>query len=462
MEQFRGFPKFPYIGPTNEPMMGFPHRVENIDALPGQVLIWDLADENSIILDGDRNVQTIKDKSGNGNDMVVSSSTARPAYTPSTNQSKGYVTSAASKTLGVFLPNFTSSPITIYCVIKLPSIPSGGTMIISIGTTGGTNGMQRFFTATSTDSMAIYTGISPNYSLFNSQPNRTDSMLVKLVLKDENSFWIECNDEPPGMILDTSGNRALTIINRLLFSSVNGVRVSEVRVFNEEISNWSKVRGEKDQIIKDELIRKHSLTRAVGKPNVIIFGDSHSANVMSGTATLGPYNVRMQTSMNYSMLTQATSGTVVNPLPSAQGGVNNLLDHYNKYNLRKWNDFYIVFNYGTNDSTIRSFATGPTRSEWIAYYKNYIQTFLDVGFTPSKIILVTPPYSTGAYVGTKLSEIQADIQQICTDMGLTLCDWYAAMVTATQDINTVVGGDGIHGDNAIHTTLYNTLTPLIV
>lgn len=127
-----------------------------------------------------------------------------------------------------------------------------------------------------------------------------------------------------------------------------------------------------------------------------------------------------------------------------------------------WADIHKLNMKKNNYSTFVNFAIGPTRAEWIAYYKEYINSFLSVGFSPAKIILVTPPYSTNAYVGTKLAEIQADIQQICTDLGLTLCDWYQAMVTAGQDINTVVGGDLIHGDDAVHTTLLNTLTPLIL
>jgi hypothetical protein len=106
--------------------------------------------------------------------------------------------------------------------------------------------------------------------------------------------------------------------------------------------------------------------------------------------------------------------------------------------------------YGTNDGT------SPNNPVWVAAYKTYIQHLIDLGVPASRIILCSPPYSTGSYAGN-LAAAMPFIAQVATDMGIQYCDFYHYTQSLGLDCGTVPGGDGIHGNATIHRAMADLL-----
>lgn len=434
-----------------------------INKLNNQVLIWDATNPSGIIVDGSNNVQQLTDLSGNGNNMIPASSGVRPPYSATGGSNNlPYITYTSGKTLGITSisynsSTFNSSPYTMYAVVKCPSIPADGSVMFKFGTFPA---IQRVATLGS-DGWRMYMQVSPFYSLsVDPGPSRTDWMLIKIVVKDGDSFWYSVNDEPMVRPRDSALGAPFTLLDAVSFTSFINLRFAEVRIFSEALHDGNGYTNSKDNVIKNYFINKYGLTRPVGQKNVLIFGDSHSFGVMSGTGNvLGTYVYRMETAHTYNITNMAVSSTVVQNSPP---GTFNMANLYPDFVKSKWSDYNLVLAYGTNDANLRGFGVGLTQSQWIAAYKSYIQDFINAGFSPSKIIICTPVYSTSTVINnTKLSEVVGDIRQIAIDMNLTLCDVYQAMINAGQDINTIPGTDGIHGNDAVHTTWLNTLTPLI-
>lgn len=426
--------------------------------LSGQVLIWDATDPAARIIDGSNNVQQLTDKSGNGNHMIPASAGVRPPFSSSGGANNlPYVTLTSGKTFGLTpLLNITTTPATMYIVFKYPSTPAVNARLVFTGASTSGYFYQDGGVPASRQGLFYNSTASPFFSQVEYLTNRTTWQFVALVLKDVDSNWIEVNDEPIGFKLDNSG--AVTFgVTQVTFSITN-LQVSEVRLFNRVLS------VAEDQQMKTYLKNKYQ--PPIPTIEAVFMGDSHTIGVMSGTQTLGPYVSRLINVGTVRIVNVGVSGTVVNNGTNVQGGTNNLEDKYVLYNKSKYANCYAIFQYGTNDAALFGAAGFPTPSEIKAFYKSYIESFQAAGFPNSKIIVCTPPFSTGSYVRpagntTVFPNFAQDARDICTETGVTLCDFYQAMVDAGQDCNTVVGGDLIHGDNAIHTTLYDTILPFL-
>jgi lysophospholipase L1-like esterase len=426
--------------------------------LSGQVLIWDATDPAARIIDGSSNVQQLTDKSGNGNHMIPASAGVRPPFSSSGGANNlPYVTAASGKTFALNpLIGITSTPATIYIAFKYSATPPVNGRLIQTGASTSGYFYQDGGTPASRQGLFYNSEASPFFSNVEYLTRRTEWQYVTIVLKDVNSNWIEINDEPIPLTMDLSGSVSFGV-TRVSFQNITDTRVSEVRVFNRLLTSTE------DQNMKAYFSRKYS--PSIPALECIFLGDSHTVGVMSGTTTLGPYVSRI-ISNGVKVVNAGTSGTVVNNGTNAQGGTSNLEDRYVLYNKSKYANCYAIFQYGTNDAALFGATGFPTPSQIKAYYKSYIESFQAAGFPNSKIIVCTPPFSTGSYVRpggntTVFPNFAQDARDICTETGVTLCDFYQAMVDAGQDCNTVVGGDLIHGDNAIHTTLYDTLLPLL-
>jgi hypothetical protein len=433
----------------------------NPDTISGQVLIWDATDPAARIIDGTNNVQQLTDKSGNGNHMIPASSGVRPAFSSSGGGNNlPYVTVAAGKTFGRDpLIGITTTPATLYVAFRYATIPAAASRLVYTGPSTSGYFYQDSSTLPVTRQGLFYNSTSaPNFSVVEYLTTRTTWQFVTLVLKDVNSNWIEINDEPIGPKLDSAGSTTFPV-TRLVFGNTVNVQISEVRLFNRLLT------ATEDQSIKNYFKAKYN--PPLPSIEAIFMGDSHTSGVMSGTSTLGSYVNRITSVGTVKCINAGASGTVINNGTHIQGGTSNLEDKYILYNKNKYSNCYATFQYGTNDAAIFGAAGAPTRPQLKAFYKSYVESFQAAGFPNSKIIVCTPPYSTGSYVRpggntTCFPNIVTDTRDICTETGATLCDFYQAMITAGLDCSTVVGGDGIHGDNAIHTVLYNTLTPLLV
>jgi lysophospholipase L1-like esterase len=422
------------------------------DQIPGLITNWDLNDANEVTQSGGLLVQ-LNDKGSGNNDVIPASEGVRPAYFATGGpNNRGYVEIASGKTFQNTTLSLTTSPFTLFAVVKLPSLATtNGQSLLNFGNTGGTDAIE--YNTAQGGFFRVYTGVSPFFSASHTLPNRTDWMLIKLTVKDANSFWVEVNDEPIGAILNTTYGTPSTVLNRIAFS-FPGIKIASVRLYNRLLSPVE------DQGIKTQLVSDFALVSPAKL--IVLLGDSHTEGVMSGTQTLGPYGYRLVAAYPGQIVNHAKSGTCVDPGTYGQGFdaanqvYNNLKDRYPLYSLAKYANVYVVFQYGTNDSAIRGTGAvgAPNRSQWNTLYRQYIQAFIDAGFPLNHLVICTPPYSTGSYVSTTLSEFNSDVQTIASEKGILLCDFYGAMVTAGLNCGTTP--DAIHGDDAIHTVLYNT------
>lgn len=432
-------------------------QYNGVNAIPGLVLHWDLNDAAQIITSSGNLVQ-LNDKGSGANHVIPATSGVRPAYFSSGGpNNRGYVEVASGKTFQNLTLSITTSPLTLYAVVKLPSLANtNGQNILSFGNTGGTNGIE--YNTASGGFFRMYTSISPTYSLGHTLPNRTDWQLIKMTIKDVNSFWVEVNNEPVGGIQDARYGVPLTIINRLAFI-FPGIKVAEARIYNRILSEVE------DQGIKQDYVTNFALTSPA--KGFVLIGDSHMEGVTSGTNVLGPFAARMIAAYPGQIVNHGKAGTCVDPGTYTQGfdatnGVyNNFKDRYPLYAKTIYADWWFILQYGTNDSAIRGTGAvgAPNRVTWNANYRAWIQAILDKGVNPSHIVICTPPYSTGPYVSTTLAEFRTDIIAIASEKGLILYDLYQAMQNAGLDCNQTP--DKIHMNDDMHTLWYNGVEALV-
>lgn len=416
-----------------------------VDSITGQMFAYDLTDQKRTVVVSNT-LAHVYDSLSNL-DMPIASN--RPAFFTSGGPNNlPYVEIASGKYFQI-APPVTSSPMSIYAVLKLPALTNDARMF-TIGADGNGPVIYNNKQATSNlnhPNVRLYTAVSPFYGPEVNSATRLDWMLVKVVLKDSNSLWFEVNDEVYDRKIDTAGGSALTIDN-LIFSKMPGLKLSELRVFNRVLSESD------DQIIKSYFVKKFNLQTP--EKLMLALGDSHTAGIMAGTSVNNGSYMQRFIGTSWKCVNRGYSGSVVNSFTYNQAAGGNLYDVHVLFNKPKYNKTYVSFQYGTNDAAIHT-ANGTVWATWKADYKKYIQTFLSAGFSANKLIICTPPYSTGTYVAGKLGTVATMIREIASELGIMLCDFYAAMQSSGLDCNTVIGGDGIHGDNAVHQKLYETL-----
>jgi lysophospholipase L1-like esterase len=422
------------------------------DNLNGCVLYWDLDDPGQITTSGGLLVQ-LNDKGTGGNNVIPASEGVRPSYFSSGGpNNKGYVEVPSGKTFQNLALSLTTSPFTLYAVIKLPNVLSSNATILSLGTAPVLD-----YVTSSDGGVVRISGGTPEFFSGN-QPliNRTDWQLVKIVVKDNNSYWAEINQEPPGYRLDKAGMIPMATVTRLAFN-YPGIKVASVRLYDRQLSD------RQDSVVRVSMMQRMNVTTS-GKV-VVLLGDSHTAGTMSGTNVLGPYAFRLASAHVGQVINHATGGTVVNRGTFAVGfstqlqAYQNLTDRMPVYCKAKFASTYVVLQYGTNDAIYRGSAGMPTRTEWQNIYKDDIQDFLDLGFPANHIIVCTPPYASGGAAGVNLPIVVGDIRDIVTEKGVVLCDFYDAIQTAGQ--NCASNPDTIHCNDTQHTIMLNLLESIL-
>jgi lysophospholipase L1-like esterase len=417
-----------------------------IDNLNGLITHWDLDDQAQITTSGGLLVQ-LNDKGSGGNNVIPASSGVRPSYFSSGGpNNKGYVEVLSGKTFQNLTLSLTQTPFSLYAVVKLPSVITTASNVLSLGTN-----IKIDYVTSQGGVLRVSGGPPVFFSLNNILPNRTEWQLVRLVYKDDNSYWIDFNQEVRGPYQDAAFGAVNTTVTKLSFD-YPGIKVACARLYNRVLSD------RQDSVVRASMIQQYSLT-TTGKI-VVLLGDSHTAGVMSGSPqTLGPYAYRLNANHTGTVVLDGTSGTCVNKGNTVTGGASNLSDKYPTYAKPKYiANTYVVFNYGTNDASIRS-GGSPTSAQFRTFYSTYIQAFLDAGYPANHLIMVTPPYSTGGAAAPKLQEVVDDIKAVQSAKGVVLCDWWQGCIDAGYDANTST--DHIHCNDTGHTIVLNLLEGIL-
>jgi lysophospholipase L1-like esterase len=417
----------------------------NPNSLSGQIAIWDLSNTGSYTTSGGK-LTALTDQGTGNNNMTLTGgqqpdyfATGGPANLP-------YVSMTGSSYFGVPTFSATTSPITIYAVVQLWELTSSD-YILNYNTIGGTAGLKvnRNATKPYNANIGLYTGVAPFYSAGVSAGIRQDWMLVKITLRDSASFWVEINNELAKPVAAVGG---VINIARLLFYQ----NVAHVRVFNRILTDVE------DRHIKQFLMEKHGLSQP--NPILIAFGDSHTSGVTSGGATLGNYIQQLEDNSTVKIYNLGYNGSCVNAFVYPQTPGQNLVNKYAPVLQKDFVNSWVHFQYGTNDAAI-SGANSTNWDVWKQQYKSYIKAFIDIGFDPKKIILVTPPFATTGYTVSKLPIVVTRIREIASELGIHLYDWYAETQAAGINATTIAGGDGIHLNGAGHLLAANGIAKII-
>lgn len=409
------------------------------NSLEGQFLYWDITRASSLTITSGK-LEALNDLGTGNNDISIPVSGSRPSYYSGGPNWKPYVEVESGKTFGLTsAPSDATSPHMFFIICQVPLLVDGQ-RIFTYSSTGGGYGPM----VNSNPALVFYNGVG--FYAGNRPAARTEWMLLKVVMKDEDGFSIGVNNEP-FITVDGAGTTAVTM-TEFLFNQVPGIRISEVRGFDRLLSQYEELRLSQYFFDKYKLQNRYK--------TIIALGDSHTAGTMAGTTvTGGPYITRLQDSTFWRVYNFAVSGSVVDPFSNPALLATSLKNLYPDYNETRYRDLYFHFQYGTNDAANEGSATidWPT---WKIRYKAYIQEFLDIGVPPSHVSIGTPPYSTAAYPAGNLPDVVAAIYEIAEELGIVLMDYYQDMQDDGLDIDDVVGGDDIHGDAAVHQSMFET------
>ncbi len=413
---------------------GFLGNVPRISFPTTNLYFWgDVTDPGSVTIVSGK-VSQIYDKSGNGNHLVQATAGSRPTYTASGGpNSLGYCYLGGAS-IGKAVTY--TGVITLYMFIKQPGFSSGAVLFrYKDGGGAGIFGVLNN-TASGTNNLSMYAGaaVLPD-APYGYRINQWK--LVRAQFLGSSALRLTIDDEPVlQSTVSYSQTPAQIVLDVLQFQ--NNMYMAEAMVYKGVLSNAD------DLALKDYFKTKYATSPST---YLLFFGDSHTFGLnASGAST---YVKLVEAETGYPAYNQAVSGSVVFAINPYNGMTGQNLSNIYTTNLVHTHG-YVIFQYGTNDGTSGVNAT------WKTNYKSYIQAYIDAGVPLSKIIICSPPYNTNATYATNVANTRTTIAAIATEMGIKYADFYGAMVTAGQDINAI-GGDGIHGNNAIHRTLADCL-----
>lgn len=403
---------------------------------------WLASDTPNIVLSGS-DVVSWNDKYGSGDNFAFAAN--RPVYAATGGPSGGpIITKPTGRNLKLGSAPIVGSPYSIYAVVRTPTIITASPLIFT-GTRSGSTGF-RYVDATSS---YIYLGEGVFYGRTHYDVQRTGWMLLCMRVQDNNSIWVEINDEPVAYFKqDAGGSTQTTILD--LGTEYNGIEIAEIRLVPSILSEADNA------TVKQFLVAQYGLTMPANK--VILFGDSHADGVQSGSPTGTPFRTNMLADTpGLSLVRNSANGKCA----ANANGTGNFFQIADLYALSKWNAYKVVLCYGTNDCATASGGYGWTSwANWKAIYKTNIQKFINAGWDPADICILTPPYSTNAWLAGNLTTVKDLIKEIATELSLTLIDWWQLCVNDSHDISAL-GGDGIHGNNATHAYIRTALETFI-
>jgi len=418
------------------------------DSLSNVIAWYDFTDQSALTLNTGRVAQA-SDKSGNGNHVTQATFGEMPAWSAA---SGGYVffDSARTSSLNKTLSTPVQSNYTIYLVIRKPSTNAfvNSAEIISTNNENGSHGIQE-------KNMPYY--LNQAYSSFDGVANIAHTansfhynnyILLRYTIMSGNTANWHVNDEPNSRFgIFGPGVGDDPVIDFIRF----GVRVGLPTNFylKEAIVIADTVDDGVDIAMWNYMKNKHTLP---SRDYIMMIGDSHTYGIQSGTNQNKPAYVNLMERTGIPVYNNGVNGSkAYDPSnPSEPLNLNNIKSTW----LAQGNPSkgYVVFSYGTNDPPAT--VADPA---WKASYKASIQAFIDAGYNPNKIIIWSPPYTTHPSYAPQVNASATIAAEIAAEMGIKFADVRQAMIDAGLDINTVVGGDDIHGDDAIHDVIAATI-----
>lgn len=414
--------------------------------ISGLLAWYDFTDATSLTLSSGR-ISQANDLSGNGNHVVQATFGNMPDY-DATGGGQMSFTAARSADIKKTLGAAVTGNYTLYLLVRKKSsetfVNSAEMFVTNSGTVTG------LIEKTSSWGDGLWSGYdgtnSTNAVVFRS----SDYELFRVSFMQGNAVQFHVNDEAPSRTFYTGAlPGSFPSINRYHFGRLSALG-SDFSI-KEAIAVADDANVDTDKAVWNYMRAKHGLT---SKQYVLLIGDSHTFGSQSGSGgtTGNPFYLTLGNALGYRTYNDGINGSkAYDPAaPTDPDDFHTIVDTWmaNGNPATGW----VVISYGTND-----LAADIALSSWKTNFKADIQKFITAGYNPQRIILWTPPYTTNPGYSANVNAAATKIAEIASELGCRLADVRQAMITAGLDCYTVVGGDGIHGNDAIHAVIKTTI-----
>jgi len=434
---------------NSQPLRSVPYK--NFDpATIANIYAWFDATDAATLTTSGALVTTWASKIGSGRNMA-SSGSDRPTYVTSggpNNQS--YVNVPGGKYLQVDVTPDVNGIMTVYMVVRQNTWVNNDRIFYY----DNINGLDGIIATTGGyyNGYSAYDGISQGQADYNN--DIAGWQMVKVEFSGDGKGKISKNKNGgynytlnfPSSVDGTD----ITIDYLGLGNGSGDYDVAEIIVVAGQVDDVQR------NLAENYLINKYALGNT---GNIIFFGDSHTAGLLSGSTTGPQYTLLTGKELSSDIMNLAVSGTVMWPNGSYTGSTGqNFADQYNDVDpYIRTSGQYIIMQYGTNDGN-----NPATVGTWKTNYKNYIQHFIDLGVPLNKIIICSPPYTTSPTYGTNTTATTAVVAAIASEMGIKYCDFNGGLQALGINCYTVAGGDEIHLDGPGHRAMADILKAKIL
>lgn len=422
-------------------------RFFNPAAVAGLKAWYDATDIPSISIDTSDGVSQLNDKSGMGYHLTQGTAGNRPVlnYYGGPN-GYAYLNFAGGSAKNLANANFVyAQPYTIFLVVRQNSIVHHSNVVqLATSTTGiaqsvttPTNGNTRNTLGpvaavnwANTEQIGTY---NTSFALFKFEFNGSSSSMA---MNDSNAQTGQTNPGTGGttqMMIGASG----TLPN---FDFCELVFYNQILSFDDS------------RYITEGLMLKYGLQQA---DQYTFLGDSITVGSGSSDSTSTSFTALLCFERGKFFSNYAISGTCLYYKGGTVSNSNNCVGLLPKARVNP--NSWVFLCYGTND--------GPSSYGVIGNWQNVLQSQVDLliswGVSPSKIILMTPPYNS---TKTQLSSIQTATQTVAAARKVNLVDTYQNFINNSWDCGVsgnAVYSDGTHPNDTGHRNIANAIEALI-
>lgn len=411
------------------------------DSLENVLAWYDFTNSSSLTFSSGR-VSQVNDLSGNGNHATQGTFAGMPAWSASTG-GYAFFDSARNCSITKTLSSPVSGNYTVYLVIRKPSTNAfvDGGEIVTLDDAGGSQGIgERNSSFYLGNAYSSYDGSTSIAHTANALHFNNYILLRYSIMSGGKANW-HVNDEPASRVgYDGPGVGSDPVIDFIKFgqraASPTNFYLKEALVIADTVDDGV------DQQVWTYMKNKHTLP---SRDYIMMIGDSHTFGYQSGTPQNKPCYINLMERTGLPVYNNGISGSkAYDPAaPSTATNLNNIISTW----LAQGNPDkgYVVFCYGTNDTP--SDVANPA---WKASYKASIQACIDAGYPTNKLIICSPYRNTNASYQPQIDAAAVIAEEIADELGIKFADIRQAMIDAGLDINTVSGGDLIHGNDPIH------------
>jgi len=408
------------------------------DKVTGLQVWYDITDLSTIVTDTSNNVSQILDKSGNSKTLTASSN--KPVLTFADSENNKPALQIASGHRITITPYVLAVPYTIYMYVKpITYVTTGAILEFDTSFVNGVYMKVAVQTGGHAITLCSGAGYQPTQNAF----YKNKWMLIRLTAAADGTVRYSVYDERveggdpqySSLNVGTSSTAKLTIGDTA--GSGNAFNIQELMIYNNVPS------------LKDH--------------NSLVSYFFNKYNPQSGI----PYYAHGD-SITVGGTSSDNNNTAYAPIVAAANGfdLHNMaissvdIGYGIAFDNRDLNGIYKSVNYGINRNGYVSFGYATNAStpgpNWAAMYKSIIKSFIDLGFNPRRIIIISPLYNPSS---PAVDTAAPYIAQIATDLGILFVDAYTYGLTHSIPDGLL---NGQHWTDAGHAAVANLINAVIL